>query len=369
MNLKFLNTPLARSLLTIIFLISAAGCGTMHHISNPTGELYLGTRINMGFFDRNSGSSEGSFVTAPPGLILLAGVATIIDIPISLVSGTILIPRDLYLGQKNGINLTVLDERGVPVPGVTVKFRAKSTHEKKTDENGNVRINVKWDEIDFLQIKKDGFYYTVEYSRSYPDLFENEFKNTEKRNLTCEIRTIRNPVPMKEQEFFSLKIPSDGKSYGIDLLKKDLVGTGRRGEHADIIISFQRPNESNRWGSYEMMFPGEGNGLYRWDVLNDEKVRYSQFKFPYSAPVTGYLKTKTEADKEKPKKFKRKHPSDYENYIFQIRSDQPYGPYVGKIVGFVRVDVDFDRSYHLLDMTYFINETGTRSLEHVIEEK
>ena len=116
-------------------------------------------------------------------------------------------------------------------------------------------------------------------------------------------------------------------AYGFDMLKKDIVLPGKKGETADfsfkgmgkktsVVVEGQRGGQIFFTNDFEVVFQNEGDGVIRMKKHLD-----SEFHFTYLAPETGYLQRLhlyEDFSPQRPEGKGEPFPTDNEYFIFRI---------------------------------------------------
>jgi hypothetical protein len=231
-----------------------------------------------------------------------------------------------------------------------------------TNEDGVVTFQGDGLESVGATIDKEGYYQS---GSGYKFTSKSLLNRWEPWNPTVEVvlKKKRNPVPVYDNYRTSYQIPKFDTPIGFDLERRDWVAPFGHGLVSDFVILYK--SEIRAYTDYDCGFtltfsnPHDGIQEYFFD-----KEDQSYFKWPFEAPVEGYL---PEISKEKtmllPGTGYNSDEKKTINYMFRVRSkvdnegnivEAQYGKLIGEF-GFVpKGEITF---------RYMFNPDGTRNLE------
>jgi len=218
-------------------LLMVTGCGTILHISHLNGLYYQGVKADYGAIKNAFESSERAFVRGPvviPWIICWA-----VDLPISLLTDTVLVPFDYIQGHRKCCYIVVVDEQGTRVSNANIQTGCGGVIIRgKTDKNGQYRLTADPSYVAWSESSKSG-YYPAERSWQEPSLaLELKARNTNAVYFLME-RVIK-PVPMIAKVIQNYdkeaRIPKINQPYGFDVEKGDWVAPLGTGSNSDLVF-------------------------------------------------------------------------------------------------------------------------------------
>jgi hypothetical protein len=182
------------------------------------------------------------------------------------------------------------------------------------------------------------------------------------------LRPIKNPVPMYAKALRAEKIPKKEAWIGYDLEAGDWVVPHGKGKTADFEFYSEGTVESNVEynGILFVRVPGEGNGIQALDISPD--LQYCQFKSPYDAPESGYLKEWSWRDirESKGREFSEITDEGFPNrmFIFRVRSEiDEWGRVIKAMYGKIYGPVKYGVRSNSFNAVFYLNPDYTRNLE------
>lgn len=187
-------------------------------------------------------------------------------------------PQLKELNRHGGIatiNLTVKNEKGVPIQGAEggawFWYKNGGTSSKDiSDENGKLTLSNKVTTDSAYRIEKEGFYYSEGYVRSFeaPDEPFGFFERRRWKPVIREVvlKTKRNPIPMYSKKCRG-KLPAINQAIGFDLKIVDWVKPYGKGENTDMVVTVATKEVNvgrktfTRASVVTFDFPGDYNGV------------------------------------------------------------------------------------------------------------
>lgn len=270
------------------------------------------------------------------------------------------------------VTVTVVDQNGEPVPEAEVGmgflgFPGWGDGTELTNANGKV---TQWGD-DSLGIKtsvyKSGYYRSERRLGTRDRLFLNE---------KIIMREKLNPISMYVRRV-SVRFYKQGVKKCLDMKAGDLVAPRGRGKQAHICFRFWGDKRDNfdKEGVIEIDFPGEKGGMRELDPAST--LRYSDFKFPYRAPESGYDNKLRHNIMRRPEEAGYKYSSTLEHqrigYFFKsvVKPDgesDSEKAFFGKILGeiaFSPLMNDDENAIGFVRFTYYLNpDKGNRNTEY-----
>ncbi|SCZ59908.1 hypothetical protein SAMN03097708_01948 [Thiohalomonas denitrificans] len=199
-------------------------------------------------------------------------------------------PASAVLTPQVELDVTVVDEDGVPVEGVSVRgdflgVVSGDGHVERqvTDEKGYVKLLGR----SFFPVRvKAG---KIGYYRSRVEVNTREVVNGKEvfrdREVTIMLREKRNPIPLYAIKY-SGEIPVAEEWVGFDLQKADWVSPHGKGVSSDFLFRYEGEfaGINDAHGELKLRYPNEDDGMQQITRLYSN----SSFKTPYEAPVSGY---------------------------------------------------------------------------------
>jgi uncharacterized protein YceK len=229
-----------RKLLLFSMLLSATGCGTAYHLSQMNGEYYLGSHVDCQAISVTFNHSQyamfvpGSIVTAIPWLICWG-----VDLPVSLLTDTLLIPFDYAQGRKKGLNIAVVDDEGNPVSGALIRGLGIKGVNGKTNNRGLYRWASDPLDVEYVEVSKPKHYSTTLSPRGrQAGGLSSSLKAGNSNTVYILLERTVNPIPMiaKSFEINWTKMPSTNQWYGFDVEKGDWVQPLGGGSSSDLLF-------------------------------------------------------------------------------------------------------------------------------------
>ncbi len=191
--------------------------------------------------------------------------------------------------------------------------------------------------------------------------------------VELKLKKIKNPVPMYAKKVNSVwgisKIPVLNQDVGYDLEVGDWVAPHGKGKIADFIFNVEGTYKDwkNNSCNCKMKFTNPEDGIQEY--LFDKKGQ-SSFKWPYDAPLNGYLPvlekylkmTDGKMDSNIERNINNKH------YIFRVRTKtDEKGNIISAKYGKIEGDVAAS-SGGSIEFNYYFSPSGDRSLEFDTEK-
>ena len=208
-------------------------------------------------------------------------------------------PQLKELNRHGGIatiNLTVKNEKGVPIQGAEggawFWYKNGGTSSKDiSDENGKLTLSNKVTTDSAYRIDKEGFYYSEGYVRSF-EAPDEPFGFFERRRWKPVIRDVvlktkRNPIPMYSHRVDNKQIPALETPLGFDLQVADWVKPHGEGVVPDVYITVNVTRVSfgrKTWlkpTKVTFDFPNKYDGVQVHDA-----AYWSEFISSYSVDLT-----------------------------------------------------------------------------------
>lgn len=283
--------------------------------------------------------------------------------------------------------ILAVDADGRPVQDADVNARLFNSKYKdmeidtfgKTDSNGCFVVEGKTISYLAWTITKPGFYSTrgryeiSDVARQLTNEVVDGKWQPWNPTLTSVVKQIRNPIPMYAKDV-KVKVPVLGSAIGFDLLECDWVSPYGRGRESDFVVDVTGYyNEViDRDVNAHVAFTNSGDGLilHRIQVDKDGNKIGCDYRWPYEAPVAGYVDQYDYKVKMRPS-LEGRIPaewSDEKNYIFRIRTK--IEPETGKVLSAMygkvmkRLRFDYLEGDMKMYLTYYLNPTpNDRNLE------
>ena len=203
-------------------------------------------------------------------------------------------------GAQGAVTFSVVDDRGQPVPGATVKA-AFSNHrmaghdfEKTTDENGLVALqDTCVGDLNF-RITKDGHYDTrlrYWFFKAWFDCVKDGRWIPWNPVIEIVLKRKVNPVAMYVHNGIdTIKVPKHGEFIGMDMEYGDWIAPYGKGKVADFLACFDVDAKDDAWSEFKttftLRFLPPYNGCYRM-----KKDMESQLASVYSADIAHLFDT------------------------------------------------------------------------------
>jgi hypothetical protein len=313
-------------LVMVAWLLYLPLSGTWKHLSQPTGETFLGYRRNQdqivywkkmnARLRRPGGGSEmGGIGMSPLMMYVLVCMPSVmqmgayLDMPASWVVGAIRSPFDRQMQKDVGFSIRVLEDNGKVLPGAEVVLtlgmdEPRREQRRITDAAGLAHFAFSPNEIAFLRVEKEGYFSTCASNGldNYYPVFglgkwlSEEFARTPGRTLDLELISNK-PGRDRSPIFFSFPVKSaEDQTFGVDLVMGAPLPPLGNGRYHDATFHIRRdPKWQGRGTRMELniTFEGEGNGVQPWlEPPNLPGVRFrfqSQHDYPLEAPEDGYI--------------------------------------------------------------------------------
>jgi len=266
------------------------------------------------------------------------------------------------------VELKIVDEAGAPIAGVEAVIifngEERTKYEGVTGTNGLFSAQGKIPALVGYGGQKEGYYRSTENFKFLPDR-NAPGSRIEKRTLT--MRKIIEPKEGKKAGTRGV-VPKLDEPLGFDILAGDWVSPYGKGVVADFVFTCAN-DTTNQMASYVLTFPNTGDGIIEYPR---DKKGQSIFRWPYKAPLDGYLSVLKNKeiyafDKNttimSDYKTLPQEPSDIQ-YIFRIRTKYDsdgniVSAFYGKISGAIEINWN-----NRLRFSYWLNtDPASRSLE------
>jgi hypothetical protein len=246
--------------------------------------------------------------------------------------------------------MNVIGEDGNPIPDATASFIFVMLTAKpvmaaqvsgKTDTAGRfVALGYTIDQFDF-NLGKSGYYMSRPSVTVFSDPKDTCSGPRTVTNTTM-LRKIGKPVPVYARAFRDLTIPEIQKPCGFDLEAGDWIAPYGKGKIADFIVTAQREYEDrDKFNvSAVISFSNPLDGIQ--EVKLPDEWRFCEFKWPRTAPETGYHPTLLVRFGTEPGKGFFSTASENQAHFFRVRTIERDGQIVsalyGKIKGGIKLD-------------------------------
>lgn len=359
-----MNTIIKMALLTTLALMT--GCGTLTTLPDRNGEYYLSSHRDCEAIKFAAHPSPYALIQLGPILSVPWVVCWGLDLPISLTTDTLLIPYDYLQGRRKGFYMFVVDENGTPVPGATIRGFSRRSVGGLTDDQGVFRWASDSRSIEWFTLSKAGYYETEQHPRQRATVTA-ELAAARTNVLGVVLKRCRNPIAMYAKQA-SVDLPTVSGAYGYDLMVGDLVAPHGKGSVTDFV--FHVAKGKSLYGlDLDITFSSPIDGIQRYDSSREhgnDGPRQSAYIFPYDAPSDGYKPSLSAADTAvdigRNEREKGENLYHNGNYLFRVRSDSVTNGLYGRVYGFFRAGIH-GTTIPNVEFTYFLNSTGTRSLE------
>jgi hypothetical protein len=236
---------------------------------------------------------------------------------------------------------------------------------KNVDENGNCSFEGEGMSFGWKARAKSDGYYDSEPRAEFSSI-NHILGRWEPWNPTVEalMRPKKNPVPMVHVYTEWKSIPKASESVGYDLEAGDWVAPHGKGTRADFTVHFSGYFQDAKKGSearYILSFPNKFDGIQQYVCPKDMN---SSFRWPYEAPLDGYLPSL-----EKFKHWDRygmPDKSNYDetnNYIFRVRSRQREDGTLEACYGMIEGELEYIPQGKIKFKYWFNPTPNERSLE------
>jgi hypothetical protein len=288
-------------------------------------------------------------------------------IPLSFVLVAIAAGERTHELPEAKVTILAVDELHQPVAEVNVWLGFKDQHTMKdvnvrgqTDTKGLFSAEGGSDTVVGAMLTKGGYYWS---SAPIP-----VFREVDKEkncwlpwNPTVEtvLRKTEKPVPVYGKAAL-IDIPATNVPCGYDLKAGDWIAPYGEGKTADFVMILDRQYENrNKFDvSVVLSFSNARDGIQETKL--PEEYRYSAFKWPRSAPDTGYKTAfTTELEATLGKDYKSAASED-QNYFFRVRTVEQDGKIVSALYGKIRGGFQLDPMNSktcLVKLAYYLNPT------------
>ncbi len=281
----------------------------------------------------------------------------------------------LGLPTRVTVRAEIHDPDGNPVESATVLLGSpryglgeKSEESSAlTDKNGVAELSVLALQSYQIVVTKPGYYRTDGPDKSVSTEQSYQKNATGMQRYSGELRPVRNPTRSIGTGLDRLRIPVAEAPVGFDLEAGDWVAPYGKGQTADLSFSMKGYVKSNRDYdlSLTMAFSNLGDGILLFKASPETG---SAFKFPYEAPLDGYLPQRTWR-----KSFDGKTDSSTvdlsgeTHYIFRVRTElDEKGNIRRALYGIIGNDVNFfgtRESGFNVSLIYRLNPDWNRNIE------
>ena len=346
-------------------LVSVTGCGTLLRSTEAgaPGELYPAVNVDVQGW-RWAARPDPWGGSGPSAVgVCLARFLCLIDLPISLVTDTVLLPVDLALKEPS-ILIQVRDTLDRPVPDVSVRTGAMNGRERTglTKADGTFRFGGNCQLIEYVNLRRDG-YYDSQQRFQHGGIRAAELV-TGSYGMLLKEKT--NPVPMyaKRARF---ELPAATGSFGYDLVAGDLVAPHGVGKTADLVFHVQ-PGAREGSLDLDVTFPGVGDGIQPFFVQHLYYALENQLRSPYAAPTIGYFASLKTADGDWQEKYRGSRSAERSwsgevNYFLRVRSGVAGQGWYGKIYGAIQAHPR-GKDIPCVQFDYYLNPDGTTNIEY-----
>jgi hypothetical protein len=263
------------------------------------------------------------------------------------------------------LTVQVVDEQHVPIQGVHVNLTFMDPVTRKgvpigglTDASGFFTGEGGSDSSIGGTVQKDGYYSGGFPFEPFRDAKDGRWQPWDPTYVSV-LRKIEKPMAMYGKRAW-IEIPQTNVPCGYDLEAGDWVAPYGNGKTSDFIITLKREYENRRKFnvSVAISFSNPLDGIQETKLPED--YRYSDFKWPRSAPDTGYEATFTTRLEVIPGKGYNDTASEKQAYFFRVRTVERDGKIVsalyGKIGGGLRLAPSNSKTCELY-LAYYLNPT------------
>lgn len=352
-------------------MIFLSGCGTFmrstYNFGAP-GELYPAFNVDVQGWSFAAKPEPWSGRYPAPMSIFCWRTICVIDMPISLLTDTLIFPYDL-IKKEPPINIEVTDVCGVAVPEAEVSIWEINGRNSKgfTDQSGIYIFSGNNELINVIEIHKEGYYQTTQEQMEHRQIISSQLKN---RTYSLNLKKVVNPVPMYGKAV-SVELPVVEGSFGYDLEVGDLVQPDGFGKTSDFI--FHVKSTGKQLLSLDISFSSPEDGIQPFFISGSRHAPKSALRSSYNAPEQGYFSSLKDADENGREIYSKYKFPKYEdihnfkddiNYYFRIRSGKKQCWY-GKIYGSFHVQ-EMERDHKiraLVNFGYYVTPDGTTNIE------
>lgn len=264
------------------------------------------------------------------------------------------------------LTVKVVDEQHVPIRGARVDFTFMDPTTWKgvpleglTDASGCFTGEGGSDSSIGARVHKEGYYsggFPFEPFRDAKDGHWQPWNPT----YTALLRKIEKPVPVYARAFRELTIPEIQKPCGFDLEVGDWIAPYGKGKVADFIVIAQREYENRDKFNVSALisFSNPMDGIQ--EVKLPEEWHLCEFKWPRTAPETGYQSILSTRFGTEPGKGFFSTASENQAYFFRVRTVEQYGRIVSALYGKIKGGINLEgRETKTCTMafTYYLNPT------------
>ena len=281
--------------------------------------------------------------------------------------------RNKILPPRARVTALVVDEQGVPLEGVNVRF----IFGKAEDRNAIVKVEGKTGSDGLfsgegysdggygVRISKEGYYNS---GLGAPQLVEIKNGRWQPWDpvVTTIMRPIVNPVAMYAKRAW-ITIPAVEIPCGYDLEEGDWVAPHGRGKRVDLIFKLNQKYRGVRDfdSEVEISFANPGDGIQ--EVELPPIGRDSRYKWPREAPIDGYSHmVSTDFSWISGGKMTRSA-KENQAYFFRIRTETQNGKIHKALYGKIRGGLflaPYDSKTCKVKLTYYLNpKPSDRNME------
>lgn len=271
------------------------------------------------------------------------------------------------------VTAKVVDENGIPMKGadVTAWFTVGKPGGWGTDSNSVTGQSDKDGLFTAtgdsglpqvtLDARNEGYYTSSNWAKFTSKSLLNRW---EPWNPTVEVvlKKKRKPVGMYARYTGGIKVPILDKPVGYDLEKGDWVAPYGSGMTSDFVIKFNADFKSisEYTCGFTLSFSNDLDGIKEFEFDSKDQ---SYYKWPFAAPVDGYLKNLSRIKSDSPDKGYATDLKKGAQYIFRVRTKvDKNGKIISANYGKIPREFDFD-PFGVIGFPYYLNPDGTTNLE------
>ena len=288
----------------------------------------------------------------------------------------------LKKGLPAKVTVRVKDPDGKPITNASVMFcfvvhslREPNTVIAQTDANGMATGEALANDKIVIHIEKPGWYRPYCHHELWGSGKDYLSGRWEPWNPTLDVTMYPKINRRQAPKFRSCYYEhlEQNTVYGFDMLRKDIILSGRKGETADfqfigsgskVRINSKQPGESKLFSTnkFEVVFSNDGDG-----VIKMKRQLDSEFKFTYLAPEAGYGQIVKFSSVTIPQHRESTFLTDDEYLIFRISRKDLNSGKINRYYGIVTrlkssVNTKGERYF---DIEYYLNPTpGDRNIEY-----
>jgi hypothetical protein len=212
-----------------------------------------------------------------------------------------------------------------------------------------------------IDARYDGFYPSSKWAKFTSKTLLNRW---EPWNPTVEVvlKKKRNPVTMYIKGTHGMKIPAFDQPVGFDLEKGDWVAPYGKGVIEDFIFNMHVVDRAytDYECSFSLTFSNTHDGIQEYFFDENDQ---SYYKWPFEAPVEGYVSKIMKEKSMSPDKGYRSNEKKNIHYIFRVRTKvDKDGNIVKALYGKLGGEFKFSPEGEIV-FGYYLNPDGTRNLE------